>query len=103
VRWIRAYASSVFDHLTDLLSIVMPEFAGEHVTSVIFRSGRSRWQRIASGNRKRAEDEVHFLRRNHIKAWIRPASARTYEVIVRTRDAEVARALLNAPSSSRAW
>jgi hypothetical protein len=93
----------VFDVLTDLVSIVVPEFAGEHVTHLIFRGGRRRWQRIASGSRRRTEDEVRFLRRNHVKAWIRPASAKTYEVIVRTRDAEVARALLNAPSSSRAW
>ena len=93
----------MLDPLFDLVSVGVPEFLGEHLTGLIVRGGRSRWQRIASGSRRRAEDEVRFLRRNHLKAWIRPASARTYEVIVRTRDAEVARALLNAPSSSRSW
>ena len=93
----------VLDLVFDFLRIGVPEFLGEHLTYLLFRAGRSRWQRIASGNRRRAEEEVRFLRRNHLKAWIRPASATTYEVIVRTRDAEVARALLNAPSSSRAW
>jgi hypothetical protein len=93
----------VLDLLSDLVSIGVPEFFGEHLTDLLFRGGRSRWQRIAVGNRRRAEEEVRFLRRNHVKAWIRPASAKTYEVIARTRDAEVARALLNAPSSSRSW
>jgi hypothetical protein len=93
----------VLDLLFDLVSIGIPEFLGEHLTALLVRGGRGRWQRIASGNRRRAEDEVRFLRRNHVKAWIRPASGRTYEVIVRTRNAEVARALLNAPSSSRSW
>jgi hypothetical protein len=93
----------VLDLFSDLVSIGVPEFFGEHLTDLLLRGGRSRWQRIAIGNRRRAEEEVRFLRRNHVKAWIRPASAKTYEVIVRTRDAEVARALLNAPSSSRSW
>jgi hypothetical protein len=93
----------VTDAVSDLRTIAAPEFAGEHLTGLVLRGGRGRWQPIASGNRRRAEDEVRFLRRNHVKAWIRPAAARAYEVIVRTRDAEVARALLNAPSSSRSW
>jgi hypothetical protein len=93
----------VLDLLSDLVSIGVPEFVGEHLTELVLRGGRSRWQPIASGNRRRAEDEVRFLRRNHVKAWIRPAGAKAYEVIVRARDAEVARALLNAPSSSRSW
>ncbi|HYY07321.1 MAG TPA: hypothetical protein VFA25_01825 [Actinomycetota bacterium] len=91
------------DSIAELRTIVLPQFLGEHMTGLLFRGGRGRWQRIASGNRRRAEDEVRFLRRNHVKAWIRPASGKSHEVIVRTRDAEVARALLNAPSSSRAW
>jgi hypothetical protein len=51
------------------------------------------------GDRKRAEREVRFLRRNHVSAWIKPARKHTYEVVVRTTQADIARALLNAPGS----
>jgi hypothetical protein len=93
----------VLDALADLVAIGVPEFLGETITDLFLRGGRSRWQRVASGGRKRAEDGVRFLRRNHVPAWIRPAGRSSYEVIVRTRDADVARALLDAPSSSRSW
>ena len=38
----------------------------------------SRW-----ADRKRAEREVRFLRRNHVSAWIRPAGKSAHEVVVR--------------------
>jgi hypothetical protein len=56
---------------------------------------------VASGDRRRAEDAVRFLRRQHVTAWVHPAGRSGYEVVVRTPDAEVARRLLNAPSSGR--
>ena len=90
---------SVLDAVVDVVAIGIPEFAGEFITDLVFRGGRSRWQRVAMGDRRRAEREVRFLRRNHVSAWIRPASGHAYEVIVRTSQAEIARALLNAPGS----
>ena len=90
---------SVLDALVDLVAIGVPEFLGESITNLFVRGGRGRWQRVAMGDRKRAEREVRFLRRNQVSAWIRPASRREYEVIVRTSQAEIARALLNAPGS----
>ena len=90
---------SVLGALTDVVAIGIPEFAGEFLTDLLLRGGRSRWQRVAMGDRKRAEREVRFLRRNHVSAWIRPASKSAYEVIVRTTQADIARALLNAPGS----
>ena len=90
---------SVLDALFNGVAIAIPEFAGEFVTEVFLRSGRSRWERIAMGDRKRAERGVRFLRRNHISAWIRPAHGSAYEVVVRTTQADIARALLNAPGS----
>jgi len=90
---------SILDALLDGVAIAMPEFAGEFLTGVFFRGGRSRWERIAMGDRKRAEREVRFLRRNHVSAWIRPARGSAYEVVVRTTQADIARALLNAPGS----
>jgi len=90
---------SVLQALVDVVAIGIPEIAGEFLTGLFFRGGRSRWQRVAMGDRKRAEREVRFLRRNHVSAWIRPASKSAYEVIVRTTQADIARALLNAPGS----
>jgi hypothetical protein len=90
---------AVFHALLDGVAIAVPEFAGEFLTDVFLRGGRSRWERIAMGDRKRAEREVRFLRRNRISAWIRPAQGSAYEVVVRTTQADIARALLNAPGS----
>ena len=87
--------------LLDGVAIVVPEFAGEFLTNLVLRGGSSRWERIAMGDRKRAEREVRFLRRNHVSAWIRPAPGSAYEVIVRTTRADIARALLNAPGSAQ--
>jgi hypothetical protein len=89
----------VLDALVDVVAIGIPEFLGESITDLVVRGGRGRWQRVAMGDRKRAEREVRFLRRNHISAWIRPASRSAYEVVVRTSQADVARAFLNAPGS----
>ena len=90
---------SILDALVDVVAIGIPELLGESITRLVVRGGRGRWQRVAMGDRKRAEREVRFLRRNHISAWIRPASGRAYEVIVRTSQADVARAFLEAPGS----
>jgi hypothetical protein len=90
---------SLLDPLLDGVAIAIPEFAGEFLTNVVLRGGRGRWERIAMGDRKRAGREVRFLRRNHISAWIRPASGSAYEIVVRTAQADIARALLNAPGS----
>ena len=90
---------SVLDALVDVVAIGVPEFLGESITNLLVRGGRGRWQRVAMGDRKRAEREVRFLRRNQVSAWIRPASRREYEVVVRTSQADIARALLNAPGS----
>ena len=89
----------VFGALLDGVAIGAPEFAGEFLTNLVLRGGRSRWERIAMGDRKRAEREVRFLRRNHVTAWIRPAQGSAYEVVVRTSQANIARARLNAPGS----
>lgn len=90
---------SVLGALVDVVAIGIPEFLGESITNLLVRGGRGRWQRVAMGDRKRAEREVRFLRRNQVAAWIRPASRREYEVVVRTSQADIARALLNAPGS----
>jgi hypothetical protein len=93
----------VLEGIVDLLTIGLPEIAGDFITERFFRRGRGRWQRVASGDRKRAENAVRSLRRNHVTAWIRPTKGSTYEVIVRTPQADAARGLLNAPSSGRVW
>jgi len=90
---------SVLDALIDGAAIAVPEIVGEFVTGLLLRGGRGHWERIAMGDRKRAEREVRFLRRNHVSAWIRPAQGSAYEVVVRTTQADIARALLNAPGS----
>lgn len=90
---------SVLEALVDVVAIGIPEFLGESITNLLVRGGRGRWQRVAMGDRKRAEREVRFLRRNQVSAWVRPASRREYEVIVRRSQADIARALLNAPGS----
>lgn len=92
---------SVLEALIDGAAIAVPELVGEFVTGLFFRGGRGRWERIAIGDRKRAEREVRFLRRNHVSAWIRPAQGSAYEVVVRTTQADIARALLNAPGSGQ--
>ncbi|MBA3737986.1 MAG: hypothetical protein H0W97_05420 [Actinobacteria bacterium] len=89
----------VLEALIDVVAIGIPEFAGEFLADLFFRGGRSRWQRVAMGDRNRAEREVRFLRRNQVSAWIKPARKNTYEVVVRTTQADIARALLNAPGS----
>jgi hypothetical protein len=93
---------SVLEALIDVVAIGIPEFLGESITNLIVRGGRGRWQRVAMGDRRRAEREVRFLRRNHVSAWIRPASRTEYEVVVRASQSEIARALLNAPGSRNA-
>jgi hypothetical protein len=92
---------SVLDALIDGAAIAIPEILGEFGTGLVFRGGRGRWERIAMGDRKRTEREVRFLRRNHVSAWIRPASGSAYEVVVRTTQSDIARALLNAPGSGQ--
>ena len=91
----------LLDALVDVVAIGIPEFLGESITDLVVRGGRGRWQRVAMGDRKRAEREVRFLRRNHVSAWIRPAGKSAYEVVARTTQAEIARALLNAPGARR--
>jgi hypothetical protein len=83
----------------DVLFVFVPEFLGRSATHLIVRGGRGRWQRVAMGDRRRSEAAVRFLRRNHVSAWIRPASRSAYEVVVRTAHADIARGLLNAPGS----
>jgi hypothetical protein len=90
---------SVLGSLIDGAAIAVPEIMGEFVTGLFLRGGRGRWERIALGDRKRAEREVRFLRRNHVSAWVRPAPSSAYEIVVRTAQADIARALLNAPGS----
>jgi hypothetical protein len=90
---------SVLGALVDVVAIGVPELLGASLTDLVVRGGRGRWQRVAMGERKRAEREVRFLRRNHVTAWIRPASGNAYEIIVRAKQADIARALLHAPGS----
>ena len=92
---------TLLEGILDLFTIGLPEIAGEFVSGLLLRFRRGQWQPIATGQRRRAEDTVRRLRRNHIAAWVHPAKGHGYEVIVRTREADVARALLNAPSSGR--
>ncbi|HEX5937886.1 MAG TPA: hypothetical protein VFZ75_09410 [Actinomycetota bacterium] len=86
----------------ELVAIAVPELVGETITGVLLRWTGGRWQRVALGDRRRAEAAVRFLWRQHMHAWVRPTRRSGYEVIVRTADAEVGRRLLNAPSSGRA-
>jgi len=90
---------SVLDALIDGAAIAIPEILGEFGMGLVFRGGRGRWESIAMGDRQRAEREVRFLRRNHVAAWIKPAQGSAYEVVVRTTQSDIARALLNAPGS----
>jgi hypothetical protein len=92
---------TLLEGILNLLTIGLPEIAGEFVSGLLLRFRRDHWQAIAMGQRRRAEDAVRRLRRNRIAAWIHPAKGHGYEVIVRTRQADVARAFLNAPSSGR--
>ena len=90
---------SIGNAIRDVVFVFVPEFLGDTLTDLLVRGGRGRWQRVAMGDRKRAEREVRFLRRNHVSAWIRPAGKSAYEVVVRSTQADIARALLNAPGS----
>jgi hypothetical protein len=90
---------SIGNAIGDVVSVFVPQFLGDTLTDLLVRRGRGRWQRVAMGDRKRAEREVRFLRRNHVAAWIRPAGKSAYEVVVRSTQADIARALLNAPGS----
>jgi hypothetical protein len=92
---------TLLEGILELLTIGLPEIAGEFLSGLLLRFRRGHWQAIAMGQRRRAEDAVRRLRRNRISAWIHPAKGHGYEVIVRTRQADVARAFLNAPSSGR--
>jgi predicted nucleotidyltransferase len=92
---------TLLEGILDLFTIGLPEIAGEFVSGLLLRFRRDHWQPIAMGQRRQAEDAVRRLRRNHIAAWVHPAKAHGFEVIVRTREADVARALLNAPGSGR--
>lgn len=92
---------TLLEGIIDLFTIGLPEIAGEFVSGLLLRFRRGHWQPIAMGQRRRAEDAVRRLRRARITAWVHPAKGRGYEVIVRTRENDVARALLNAPSSGR--
>jgi hypothetical protein len=85
----------------EVVTIWLPEFLGERISGIPLRRSDGRWERVASGDRRRAEDAVRFLRRQHLTAWVHPAGRNGHEVVVRTPDAEVARRLLNAPSSGR--
>jgi hypothetical protein len=92
---------TVLEALLELVTIWIPEFLGERVTGTLLRRTDGRWQRVASGDRRRAEETVRFLRRQRVTGWVRPAGRNGFEVVVRTADAEVARRLLHAPSSGR--
>jgi hypothetical protein len=92
---------SLLEALIDGAAIAIPEILGEFGMGLVFRGGRGRWERIAMGDRQRAEREVRFLRRNHVAAWIKPAQGSAYEVVVRTTQSNIARALLNAPGSGQ--
>ena len=87
--------------LVEVVTIWLPEFLGDRISGLPLRRQDGRWQRVASGDRRRAEDAVRFLRRQRVTAWVHPAGRNGYEVVVRTPEAEVARRLLNAPSSGR--
>ena len=92
---------TLLEALLELVTIWIPEFVGERVSGAVLRGTNGRWQRVASGDRRRAEQAVRFLRRQHVTAWIHPTGGKGFEVVVRTADAEVARRLLHAPSSGR--
>lgn len=91
---------TILEGILDLFTIGLPEIAGEFVSGLLLRFRRGHWQPIAMGQRRSAEDAVRPPC-NHIAAWVHPAKGQGYEVIVRTREADVARALLNAPCSGR--
>jgi hypothetical protein len=92
---------TLLERVLDLLTIGLPEIVGEFVSGLLLTFGRGRWQAIASGPRAQAEDTVRRLRRHRVSAWVHPAKGHAYEVVVKTRQAEAARALLDAPSSGR--
>jgi hypothetical protein len=92
---------TLLEALLELVTIWIPEFLGERLSGALLRETNGRWQRVASGDRRRAEQAVRFLRRQHVTAWVHPTGGNGFEVVVRTADAEVARRLLHAPSSGR--
>ena len=92
---------TILEAVLEVLTIWLPEFLGDRISGIPLRRADARWERVASGDRRRAEDAVRFLRRQHVNAWVHPAGRNGHEVVVRTPDAEVARRLLNAPSSGR--
>ena len=87
--------------LLELITIWVPQSLGGRVTGSLLRRTDGRWEPVASGDRRRAEEAVRFLRRQHVTAWVHPTGRNGSEVVVRTADAEVARRLLRAPSSGR--
>jgi hypothetical protein len=92
---------TLLEGILDLLTIGVPEIAGEFVSGLLLRFGRGRWQPIAIGPRTRVEEAVRLLRRYRVAAWVHPAKGHGYEVVVKTAQAEMARAIMNAPSSDR--
>jgi hypothetical protein len=92
---------TILEALLELVTIWTPEFLGDRISATLLRRTGGRWERVASGDRRRTEEAVRFLRRHHVTAWIHPTGRNGFEVVVRTADAEVARRLLHAPSSGR--
>jgi hypothetical protein len=92
---------TILEAILELVTIWIPEFLGGRVTGTLLRRTDGRWERVASGDRRRTEEAVRFLRRQHVTAWVHPAGRSGFEVVVRNADAEVARRLLHAPSSGR--
>jgi hypothetical protein len=90
---------TLLEGVLDLFTIGLPEILGEFVSGLLLRFGKGGWQPIALGQRTRAEEAVRLLRRHRVSAWVHPAGRQGYEVIVRTAQADVARAILHAPSS----
>jgi hypothetical protein len=90
---------TILEALLELVTIWIPELLGKRASGALLRDGR--WEPVGSGDRRRAEEAVRFLRRQHVTAWVRPTGRSGAEVVVRSADAEVARRLLRAPSSGR--
>jgi hypothetical protein len=92
---------TILEAILELVTIWIPELVGARASGTLLRRKDGRWQPVASGDRRRAEGAVRFLRRHHVTAWVHPTGRHGFEVVVRTADAEVARRLLQAPSSGR--
>jgi hypothetical protein len=91
----------MLEAVLNLVCLALPDVVAEGLLSGLQRLFDKRWERIASGSRARAEDAVRLLHRHKVSAWVNPVRGHRYDVVVRTRQAEVARALLHAPSSGR--